>query len=101
MPTYAQIKDTEKAGWITILPNDIHASGATPVIRKDVPKSLIKGVAKSEKGADKYVEITGDGNQSLYTCNLTGAYGHFPITDVNGVVPTDMDDLHIKILALL
>ncbi len=101
MPTYAQIKDTEKAGFVTLIANDIHLSGATPVIRKDIPKISIVAISICEKGADKYIEVTGQNNSSLYTCNLTGAYGHFPVADVNTVVPTDMDDLYAKLLALL
>ena len=101
MPTYATITDTDKAGFITVLTNDLHAAGATPVVRRDIRKSTIEDLVKIDKNGDIFIEIISMVHRSLYTCNLTGANGHFPVTSVNGETPADMDDLYTKLLALL
>ena len=102
MPTFAQINDTEKTGFVTIITNDLKTFGLTNIIKKHINKKSIDAIQLIEKG-EVHIEVIGTDNRSLYTCtnNVSGSSPHFPVQDINGVAPTSIEDLYSKLLAIL
>jgi hypothetical protein len=97
------INNTDKAGWLRLQINDYY-DGLNGDAEHYVPASSA-GILRICRGAIDTVEFVEmhivDKKQPFFFTNGAGNDNIRTVDTINGVVPTSLDDLKLKILALL
>ena len=105
MPTFLTIDNTTKSGYITIFTNDLY-----PTLTNKKEKYILKDkigeiTLLDDNDGNHYIEVQISGRKAdegtILLSNDVTKQRYYPVSAVNSVAITDLDDLKTKLLALL